>query len=233
MAIWWRLIRAGFWLLYHPFAFTYDIVSWVVSMGAWRAWTRAALQFATPEDGRVLELAHGTGNLQLDFQTRGYDAVGCDLSPQMGRIAARKLRRAGIDPRLVRCRAQALPFPAGAFRVVIATFPTDYIVNPRTLSEVQRVLTTTGRFIIVPGAAFTAGGIVRRALELAYRLTGQGAGDPETARRAAGEMIVRRLNPYGFNATVHLVPCPRSQALVIVATKRSEIRKEDQRDTGS
>jgi ubiquinone/menaquinone biosynthesis C-methylase UbiE len=232
MTIGWRLVRAGFWLLYHPFAFTYDAVSWIVSMGAWRAWTRAALQFADPTGGRVLELAHGTGNLQLDLSIRGYDAVGCDLSPQMGQIAARKLKRVRVEPRLVRCRAQALPFPDAAFQTVIATFPTDYIVDPRTLSEVRRVLAAAGQLIIVPGAAFTAGGIIRRLLDLAYRLTGQGSGDVEAARHAAGELVARRLHPHGFDAVVHFVPCPRSEALVIVATRRSEAKK-DQTDTGS
>lgn len=226
MTIWWRLVRTGFWLLYHPFAFTYDSVSWIVSMGAWRAWTRTALLFTALEDGRVLELAHGTGNLQLDLRDREIDAVGCDFSPQMGRIAARKLSRAGGQPRLARSRAQALPFATRSFRAVIATFPTDYIVDPRTLAEVSRVLDDGGRLIIVPGAGFTTGGIARRVLELAYRVTGQGSGDVEAARRAAGDMVAQRLSPFGFTTTLHVVACPRSEALVIVATKQAGAQKD-------
>jgi len=227
--IWWRLVRFGFWLLYQPLAFTYDAVSWAVSMGAWRAWTRAALQFVAPDEGRILELAHGTGNLQCDLQARGYDAVGVDLSPQMGRIAARKLLRAGARPWLARCRAQALPFADGSFHAVIATFPTDFIVDPRTLAEVRRVLSREGRLIIVPGAGFTKGGVVRRALEIAYRVTGQGSGDVEAAQHAAGDMMAQRLSPFGFTTTLHVVDCPRSQALVVLAIKRTGV----QRDSGS
>ena len=59
---------------------------------------------------RVLELAHGTGNLQLDLHAAGYTSIGYDLSPYMGRIARRKMRDNGITPHLARGMAQALPF---------------------------------------------------------------------------------------------------------------------------
>ncbi|MEP7294461.1 MAG: class I SAM-dependent methyltransferase [Chloroflexota bacterium] len=86
--LWWRLIRLGFHLLYNPLAFTYDWVSWVVSLGAWRCWTGTSLRHLNAEAGAtILELAHGTGNLQLDLNAAGYRAIGYDLSAAMGRIA--------------------------------------------------------------------------------------------------------------------------------------------------
>jgi ubiquinone/menaquinone biosynthesis C-methylase UbiE len=116
MSLWWRLIGFGFRLLYNELAFTYDLVSYVVSLGAWRCWQKAALKHLDITQGaRVLELAHGTGNLQVDLNAAGYKVVGYDLSPYMGRIAERKIRRQNYPVRLARGRAQQLPFPAGSF----------------------------------------------------------------------------------------------------------------------
>ena len=74
--VWWTLVRFGFRLLYNEMAFTYDVVSTVVSLGEWRCWQRAALSYleATPDDA-LLELAHGTGNLQLDLLEAGYQTI--------------------------------------------------------------------------------------------------------------------------------------------------------------
>ena len=75
--IWWGLVELGFRLLYNELAWTYDLVSWVVSLGAWRAWQRSALRFlAVPPGSPVLELAHGTGNFQIDLRTAGLDPTG-------------------------------------------------------------------------------------------------------------------------------------------------------------
>jgi hypothetical protein len=52
--LWWGLVRFGFRLLYNEFAFTYDTVSKVVSLGAWRCWQRAALKYlAVPPGARI------------------------------------------------------------------------------------------------------------------------------------------------------------------------------------
>ena len=139
--LWWTVIRFGFRLLYNEMAFTYDIVSAVVSIGEWRSWQRSALKHLDPNSGkRLLELAHGTGNLQIDLVKAGYDTVGYDLSPYMGRIAKRKMRRKGLAAKLVRGKAQQLPFPSGVFDAVISTFPTDFIFAAETLREINRIL---------------------------------------------------------------------------------------------
>ena len=74
--LWERLVRFGFRLLYNELAFTYDIVSVIVSMGAWRCWQRAALKnIHLPLTAHIIELAHGTGNLQLDLYANGFTPV--------------------------------------------------------------------------------------------------------------------------------------------------------------
>lgn len=211
---WWRLVRFGFRLLYSEMAFSYDLVSSVVSLGAWRCWQRGVLSHLTiPKDGLLLELAHGTGNLQIDLQAAGYKhCIGYDLSSYMGRIAQRKLLRLNIPARLVRGRAQRLPFPQARFDAVISTFPTDFIVAPETLREVHRVLKPEGQFIIVPNGILTGGGAVEAGLEWLYRITGQRGGTERS--------IDDFLGPYGFTATTFTERCPRSTAQVIVARKR-------------
>lgn len=219
---WQRLVRFGFRLLYNELAFTYDTVSKIVSMGAWRCWQRSALKFlpAVP-DARVLEIAHGTGDLQLDLYAAGYRPVGYDLSPHMGRIAARKLMRHGIMPRLIRGHAEHLPFQAACFDAIVCTFPTNFIFEPRTLAECWRILEADGRLIVVLSGVFTQGGITTRLLELAYRVTGQ-----RETRSAEEELdtdiytrIVARFEAAGFAARFSFEDCPRSKAVVIIAQK--------------
>ena len=43
--LWVTLVRFGFRLLYYELAWTYDLVSWLVSLGEWVRWHRAGLPF--------------------------------------------------------------------------------------------------------------------------------------------------------------------------------------------
>ncbi|GAB4555314.1 MAG: hypothetical protein OHK0023_26370 [Anaerolineae bacterium] len=210
--IWWRLIRFGFRLLYNELAFTYDCVSWVVSLGEWRAWIRAVLpHLHAPHGSTILEIAHGTGNLQLDLLEAGYQPVGIDLSRAMGRIASRKLRRQGKLPSLIRARAQSLPFADGMFAAIACTFPAPFILESETLRELYRVLDAGGRLVIVPNAVFTGGDPAQKALEVAYRITGQ--------RTRAGLDWRSRFTDVGFEVEIATCPARRSYAQVIIALK--------------
>lgn len=210
---WWRLIRLGFRLLYNEMAFTYDTVSTVVSLSEWRCWQRAALRHLdATNDDLILELAHGTGNLQLDLAKAGYQSIGYDLSPYMGRIARTKLQKHGIQTRLARGKAQQLPFPTQTFKAVISTFPTDFIFAAETLREINRVLRDDGQLIIVPNGVLTGGGISESGLEWLYRITGQ--------RGEHHPPINHFFEPYGFDAILKEERCPKSIAQVILARKK-------------
>ncbi len=211
--IWWWLVGFGFRLLYNEMAFTYDLVSYIVSLGAWRCWGRTALKHLSAAPGaHILELAHGTGNLQLDLHAAGYQTIGYDLSPYMGKIARYKLLKAGFSPNLIRGKAQQLPLAGESFAAVISTFPTDFITEPETLNEIYRILQPGGQLIIVPNAVLTAGGLSRAGLEWLYRITGQ--------RGGSGTNIATFFSSYGFDARLVEEACPRSVVQVIVAQKK-------------
>ncbi len=209
MIFWQKLVRFGFRLLYHELAWTYDVVSWVVSLGEWRRWQRAALPYV--QGPRVLEIGHGPGHMLLALQMKGCRVMGLDLSPQMGRLAR---TRAPSVP-LVRGRVQDLPFAEGSFDTVLATFPTEYVVEERTITAVARVLGYNGRFLILPEGHLTGGGPLQRFIEWLFQITGQ----QQSTDPAQWSPFLTRLRAAGFVVTVTQITFQRSAATMIVCQK--------------
>jgi ubiquinone/menaquinone biosynthesis C-methylase UbiE len=214
------LLLLAFDLLYHQFAWAYDAISAVVSLGRWHEWGATALPFLTRP--RVLELGHGPGHLLAALAEGGWRAVGLDLSPQMGRLARRRLARRGLAAPLVRGRGQTLPFPDNSFNSVVAVFPAPYIIAPETVAAIQRVLRPDGRLVIVPEAELTRAGPAARAIEWLYQITGQrGArdGDSDTDRN---DFWKTALSPAGFQVQVQQVSLSDSLVTVVVAELLTE-----------
>ncbi|HEC34619.1 MAG TPA: class I SAM-dependent methyltransferase [Chloroflexi bacterium] len=204
--LWWIFVRIFFRLLYGPFAWAYDGVAWLVSVGQWTAWGRVTLRHL--EKPPVLELAHGSGHLLTAMARQGLAPVGLDLSPQMGRLARRRLLRAGLPVRLVRARAQALPFRDRAFPGVVATFPTEFILDPSTVREVVRVLSPGGSVVVVAAARLTGRDLFSAFLEWLYRVTGQREPLPKGDETAWGRS--------GLALRTEWVPVGRSRVLVVM-----------------
>ncbi len=135
--------------LYHEFAWAYDLVAWLVSLGQWATWRRLALDELPGDKGRVLELGFGTGALLAEIAQSGRSVVGLDASWPMQRIATRRLASLGPSAPRVQGIGQQLPFSDGAFSALVSTFPAAYILAPETLAECRRVLQPEGCLIIV------------------------------------------------------------------------------------
>lgn len=166
-----RFLRLFFYLLYQPLAWSYDLVAWVVSLGRWKSWVFSTL----PELSGfvVLELGHGTGDLQMAMRNKGIGTFGIDLSAQMGAIASDRLKGRNYQPLLARGAGQHLPYRSSAFDQLVATFPTEYILLPETLAEVRRVLRPGGNIVILPVAWITGGNPLDRMAAWLFRVTGQ------------------------------------------------------------
>jgi len=205
------LLRIAFHLLYHQFAWSYDLVAAVVSLGRWQAWVRSV---ADDLPGlRVLEIGHGPGHLQRALLAKGIAAFGLDESPQMSRMAHRRLTRGGLKPRLARGRAQALPFPANCFHQAAATFPSEYILDSAALAEIHRVLLPGAQLVVLPYASIVGRRWLERAVAWLNRVTGQ-SGD-------FGDYYIEPLRQAGFEVEVEHRGLQRSSLMIIKARKAS------------
>jgi ubiquinone/menaquinone biosynthesis C-methylase UbiE len=208
-----RLIKFGFYLLYHQLAWTYDLVAWSVSFGQWARWRRLALPFLHP--GPTLELAYGTGSFFLDMVQAGYAPVGIDLSPYMARLAGRRLHRHNLALALSQARAQALPFPTNYFVNVVVTFPTDYILQPETLAEIHRVLSCAtaqpGRLVIVFEGQLRGPWPMRPFIEWLYNITDQRSLPPAKP--------LNRLTAAGFTTQWQSVEQAGAAARLLIADR--------------
>jgi ubiquinone/menaquinone biosynthesis C-methylase UbiE len=220
------ILRLFFRLLYHQFAFTYDLVAAAVSFNRWKDWVLSVIPFI--EGKRVLEIGHGPGHLQRVLLSRGLIAVGMDESAQMGRLAKHNLRRRPFSLRssqpagfaspsdytqinLTRGLAQQLPFRDEAFDTVVATFPTQYITDPDTLAEVKRCLLDGGRFIVLPAVLPR-----NRLLDWLFKVTSQA---PSEAVEIVRSKLREPFAAAGFETEVRTLDVQSGILLLVLARK--------------
>jgi ubiquinone/menaquinone biosynthesis C-methylase UbiE len=208
-----RFLRFAFHHFYNTFAWTYDVVSAAISLGHWREWTRLAIPYL--RGTRILEIAFGTGNLQLDMRAAGFVPFGADLSPDMVRITAHKLSGGGFQPRLARASVLNLPYADGSFDSLVLTFPPNFLAAPRAVSEMRRVLAAGGRLIVVDNGQLRKPNVLSGLVNLAFRFTGTAAAHVDPAEP---------LRSSGFGVTMVWAGDARSAAQVLIADRVSAVQ---------
>lgn len=195
--------------LYTRFAWTYDVVAWLVSLGQWTRWQAVGIELLPP--GNVLEIGHGPGHALTRLLREGRSAIGVDASSQMSRRASRRLARAGLARPLLRAQAQSLPLASETFDGVISTFPSAYILDPRTTAEAWRVLRPGGAWIVLPSTVITGRSLPDRAAAWLNRVTAQSGDLPEGWRRTFEQP--------GFTVSFERAHLPRADVFCIIARK--------------
>ena len=134
----------------------------------------------------------------------------------MGKIAARRLRRNGFEHRLTQGDAGQLPFPTNAFEQIVATFPSDYFLDPSTLKEAYRVLSPNGEILHLPIAWMGRKNPVSKFMAWLFKITGQNR-EKDHPLFDAGESILEQA---GFVMSTEAIKFPNSKVLMIIAKKK-------------
>lgn len=146
--------------------YLYRFASTVPFAGQWRVWQRLVLSRLTGHD--VLELGCGLGDLLADMIAAGYACRAVEHSPQMVAAARDTLQRRKLGEKnwILQGSAQHLPFSDASFDTVVSTFPSEYIYDPNTIAEVERVLRPGGRLIVIEGGNLLPVGFLQPVLVL-------------------------------------------------------------------
>lgn len=128
--------------LFQPLGPAYHRMGALMSFGQDPRWRRFLVSRIPRDEGRVLDVATGTGLVAERLLAAGHPVVGLDQSEEMLAVA-----RARLDGRMtfVEASAEALPFGDGAFDHLTFTYLLRYVDDPAaTLVELARVVRPGG-----------------------------------------------------------------------------------------
>ena len=136
----------------------YDFLNHFLSLNIDTRWRNKTARLVPPgpaENGPILDLCTGTGDLALTYDRAGNGAVpvvAADFCHEMLVRAVQKADAAGAAGRIrfVEADAQALPFPADTFQLVTVAFGLRNVTDTdRGLAEMVRVARPGGRVAIL------------------------------------------------------------------------------------
>jgi len=134
----------------------YDFLNRVLSFGVDRRWRRFAVkQVKFTDNGRILDVATGTGDVALEIAARtpaSVKIVGIDFSGEMVELGREKVRRSPFAGRITMevAPCEAIPFPEKSFDSVTIAFGIRNVVDRlQGLREMHRVLKPGGRAVIL------------------------------------------------------------------------------------
>lgn len=134
----------------------YDFLNHLLSFGIDKRWRRTAVRLIkAPENGHILDVATGTGDLALEIAKvtpPSAKITGADFSPEMVALGQAKIAASPfasrIDFKVAPC--EDLPFASNSFDSVTIAFGIRNVVDRRLgLAELWRVTKPGGRLIIL------------------------------------------------------------------------------------
>jgi SAM-dependent methyltransferase len=100
-------------------------------------------------EGRVLDVACGTGKQMARLEALGWQACGVDASDDMLRLGLYLSKDVLACERSLRSVAEILPFCDESFDLVICQGSMDHFAQPRQfIAEAARILTPGGRLVV-------------------------------------------------------------------------------------
>ena len=112
--------------------------------------TRFREQIVPGARGMVLEIGVGSGRNLPFYSSAVQRVVAIDPSPELLRMARRRMNEVGTAIDLVEASAESLPIETASIDTAVMTFTLCSIANPKSaLREIHRVLKPTGalRFV--------------------------------------------------------------------------------------
>jgi ubiquinone/menaquinone biosynthesis C-methylase UbiE len=202
-------LRLFFKVLYTRLAWSYDWIASLVSGGKWNEWVLSVIPYL--QGRNVLELGFGPGYLLSELIRKGYFIVGVDASVQMCRKAGLRLGGVFRNMLIVNGYAQYIPLSSTSFDHVVATFPSDYIIDPRALNEIWRVLMPGGSLVVLPLAWTTTPKWHEWISDYLLRLS---SSKPEW-----NSYYLNQLRNQGFETIHEIVHTDKSTVSIIIAQK--------------
>ncbi len=128
----------------------YDVMNRVMTAGQDLKWRRYVIQQAKlPENGRLLDIATGTGDIALEGQRQipGLQAVGGDFTIEMMQVGKRIAGRESIE--WVASDTLALPFLDNHFDAVTSGFLMRNVIDVKGAFLEQARVTKPGGHVVV------------------------------------------------------------------------------------
>jgi len=128
----------------------YDLINRLMSWGQDNRWRRVAVGIACPGQGRVLDVATGTGDMALELARHTDSVVGLDLCQEMLSRGRTKTEKKGLRSSVdfIVGDALALPFGDNSFDCALNGFALRNVSDINLfLSELRRVVKPGGRVV--------------------------------------------------------------------------------------
>lgn len=142
---------AGVQRMFDRIARRYRLMNTLMTAGQDRHWRRQVVaRAALPREGRLLDLATGTGDIAQEALRLRPDlqVIGADFATGMMQVGRRL--PGGRDMHWVAADALQLPFPDASVDAVASGYLLRNVADiPRTLGEQMRVLRPGGRLVVL------------------------------------------------------------------------------------